>query len=473
MSLLETSNRQYKTSTLISYSLTSMAFGLMVNVVMGWFLYFYENVVLLPAGFIFAANTIFTIWDAFNDIVAGVVTDRPYKKLIKRGQRYPWILISSIPFAFISIVLFTPPSIEAVGNWVVFFYFLIMLLIYDTLLSFWTVTYAAISSDKYRSPKDRTILGAWSSVFGTLGGVGGAVLASAFIVPTVPSTFVTTVAIFSGIGLLVSLISLPGVRDSKEMLARAQRRLDSGDLSQRKGYTEFFKIMKNGFKDPNFVALMVLVIGNSVVGASFAASLPYFAEFVMGIEKELVGAIVFNVSLPYTILGIVSVPIITIIANRMDYHKLFKISLIILPITLLLFYLVKSIIVAMIVSGLFGISASMFGLLMVPVRSDLNDEASLRENKRIDATYGAINVFFSQGGQWIFALTLWLTHSVFTDYDPQATTQSAAAQQGILAHFALVPAICFLIGAIIFIKKWNITKSKAEDIRLKLQDIQI
>lgn len=473
MSIQENTKRKYKTSILISFSLTSMAWGLMVNVVMGWFLYFYENVVLLPAGFIFAANTIYTIWDAFNDVVAGVVTDRPYKKLIKRGQRFPWILMSSIPFAFVSIVLFTPPSVAAVGEWVVFIYFVIILLIYDTLLSFWMVSYTAIRSDKYRSSKDRTVMGAWGSVFGTLGGVGGAVLSGTLIVASIPSTFVTTVAIFCIIGFVISLLSIPGVKDSKEMLERAKRVLEAGQIDNRKGYSEFFRIMRRGFKDPNFVALLLLIIGNSVVGASFSPSLPYFAEFVLEIPKEDVATVVFNVSIPYIVMGLISVPIFTIIANRTDYTKLFKISIFLAPLSVLLFYFVKTIPTAMIVAGIFGMGASMYGFLGAPVSADLNDEASLRENKRVDATYGAIMIFFSQIGQWIFALTLWLTHDILTDYDPTATVQSEAAKQGILVHFALVPAICFLIGAIVFTLKWKLTKEKAEEIRTQLAELGI
>ena len=116
---------------------------------------------------------------------------------------------------------------------------------------------------------------------------------------------------------------------------------------------------------------------------------------------------------------------------------------------------------------------SMFGVLLAPVAADLNDEGSLQENKRIDGVYGAIVVFFQQLGQWIFVFSLWLTHDILTDYDPEALVQSQSAQQGILAHFALIPGTLALIGAIFFIIKWKITKEKAKEIRVQLHDLEI
>jgi GPH family glycoside/pentoside/hexuronide:cation symporter len=451
-----------------------MAFGLMVNLVMNWFLYFYELVVLLPIGLILVANTIFTIWDALNDIIAGVITDRPYKKLIKYGQRFPWIIISSIPFAFFSIVLFTPPSVASVGKWVVFFYFLAILLIYDTLLSFWMVSYNAIRSDKYRSPKDRTTMGAWGTVFITVGGIGGSVLANLLINPADASTFVSTVAIFSVIGLGFSLLSIPGVRDSKEMVARAHRVLNSEHQDDyKKGFLTFFRIMKDGLKDSNFLAMVLLAMGNSVIGASFVPSLSYYSEFVLGIEKEMVAIAVFNISIPYTITGLITIPIVAVIANRTDYQKLFKISIVAVPLTILLFYFADTIELAKIVGGILGVTMSMFGVLLAPVAADLNDEGSLKETKRIDGVYGAIIVFFQQLGQWIFVLSLWFTHDVITDFDPEALVQSQSAQQGILAHFALIPGILALLGAIFFLVNWKITKEKAKEIREQLHELEI
>ncbi len=465
----------YPTKILLSFSLASAALGIMTNVLWVWMPFYYENVIGLPTFLYFIALTIFTVWDSLNELIAGIYTDKTYSFTKRWGRRFPFVLMTAIPFGILTFLVFTPPSVNIWNAWLTFIYFLAILFIYDGLLAFWTVSIAAIRSDKFRSDVDRRKIGAFQTVIGTLGGVFGAVTGGIFISLfggiENATAYIYTIGLFVIIGIVLIILSFPGARDSEKVLNR--KIVDNVEsLGGWGDFKEFFKVLGRGLKNTNFRAFLIFTIANSVFGNVFAPSLTYFVTVVLKYEPGIAASIVTLLAVPFTVAGIVLIPLYLYLIKKYGQAKIFKFALIIWPICLIPFLFVSSLIGAMIVGAFLGAAAGLIGVVLVPILSDMIDEGSVREGRRVDSKYNAILMFVSQFGQIVMALSLWLIHDVFTDYNVAAgINQSPLATFGIRAQIALVPMIFIVFAAIYFYFQWKLTPKEMLEIKAKLINI--
>ena len=477
MSNEEITQHQFPTKILMSFTLSSFALGLMMNILLVWMPFYYETVVGFPTILYFIGFTIFTVWDAFNELIAGVLTDKTYSFTKRWGKRFPWVFFSSIFFGVVSIFVFLPPDASIADGWVTFIFFIVILFFYDGLLALWTVSTGALRSDKFRSDADRRKIGAFQTVFGTIGGVMGAVTGGIFIGLfgglASPIAYVLTMGLFAVIGTIIAVLALPGAKDNQEALGREIVLAETG----RSGWGEiryFFKVMGNGFKNSNFRAWIVYIVANSVYGAIFAPSLTYFVVVVLKYDPLAAGGIVTLLSLPFTLAGILLIPLFLYLVKKYGHLRMFKSALILWPICLIPFLIVSDIISALIVGAILGAVSGLIGVSSVPVSCDLIDEGSVYEETRIDAKYSAIIMFISQLGQVVFAASIFLIHDVFTDYDPAlGSAQSPLAVFGIRAQIAIVPIIFLVIAVIYFFLQWKLDPEKVLEIKAKLKELKL
>ena len=465
MSEEEKNERSYSAKIIVSFSLTSFAIILLQNILFIQLPIFYEVEIGLPVIFMLIAITIYTLWDAFNDLIAGSVTDRITRFTKRWGKRFPWIIISSIPICFALPFLFAPPDINIVGTIGIFFWFLIALLVFDGLNSFWTVSYYALASDKFRSDKNRTSVATYSAVFATLGGAIAALVLPMFIVFGNPSSYLTGTIIFSVIALIFILLSIPGVRESRKMIDRA--------LSTQKSQNEepfvkdFFKSMKIGFKSKNFIGYIAFSIGNAIFVALFLPSMLFYVKYVLKMEAGIASFI----AIPYVLAGLLPLPLFFWLTNKYGHLKLFKIGILLMPLSLVPLLFASDLMFVLVTAIFIGMFPSLIGVAGGAIRGDFIDEGSIAKGKRVDGTYNAIVVFITRVGTIIQYLTIFLIHDVFTDFDPGAIDQSLIAIWGLRVQIALVPIVALYLGAFVFIKLWNITKEKSDLQKKKLMEL--
>ncbi|TFF83689.1 MAG: hypothetical protein EU552_02905, partial [Promethearchaeota archaeon] len=162
-----------------SYGTTSIVTHLIDMVLVSVVIFFYEAEIGLNIWLVGLAYIIYMVWDAINDPLVGHMTDRPFKFTRKRGRRFPWMMISYIPWLISFFLIFTPPDID--NQFVIFGWLLATLCLYDFLESIFTVNFFALFPDKFRESSERVSASAFVVYLGFLGVVGAFLIPGLFI----------------------------------------------------------------------------------------------------------------------------------------------------------------------------------------------------------------------------------------------------------------------------------------------------
>ncbi len=157
--------------------ITKLAFGsgdvgpAVATAIMSFFLlYFLTDIARINpavAGLILLINK---IWDAFNDPIIGMLSDRVHTRW---GRRRPWFLFGAIPFGLTFFLLFLVPDIGATGK---FWYYLIVSLMLDTAFTVVNVPYTALTPELSRDYDERTSLNSYRFAFSIGSGLIAAVV---------------------------------------------------------------------------------------------------------------------------------------------------------------------------------------------------------------------------------------------------------------------------------------------------------
>jgi GPH family glycoside/pentoside/hexuronide:cation symporter len=102
------------------------------------------NVILLTIGYI-----LWSFWNAFNDPLIGIVSDRTSTRW---GRRKPFIFAAIIPLAVLLVIVWMPPTGTEM---VIFIYFMIMLILFDTFYTMFSLTQTALFPEMFEDIEDQ------------------------------------------------------------------------------------------------------------------------------------------------------------------------------------------------------------------------------------------------------------------------------------------------------------------------------
>ena len=91
-------------------------------------------------------------------------------------------------------------------------------------------------------------------------------------------------AVLGAISIFVTiLLGIPGVREDKDLI-------DSYFLyeEERKPFfSSFFRLVKKAFRNKNFIAMLLFMLGTAIFNTLFVSSVPYWVAFIMQADPEL------------------------------------------------------------------------------------------------------------------------------------------------------------------------------------------
>ena len=187
-----------------SYGFGDMGTSLAYNMASGFLLYYYVNVIGLPAAAVGVIFLVARLMDAVIDLLVGVAVDRTNSR---RGRARPYFLFTAIPYAICTVLVFTVP--DSWGQTAQLVYAFLTFKLLGILLSFGAIPYTALLPMMTKRTDDRLKLSGARAV-GTSVGV---VLATAGTMPLVgwlgqgdeARGFMMTAILFAIVGLLAML----------------------------------------------------------------------------------------------------------------------------------------------------------------------------------------------------------------------------------------------------------------------------
>lgn len=174
----------------VTYAVGALGQGMVYGIMSSYISDFYMNVLMVPAVFVLLLMLLARIWDAINDPIMGVFVDH---HRYKSGKMRPYLLITPIPIAILTVMLFTAPDISNTAKMV---YAAITYTFWGMIYTMSDVPFWSMPNAMTPDPAER---GKLISVSRTANGVGSAV----------------PMALFMAVGPLLALTGLEGVELEK------------------------------------------------------------------------------------------------------------------------------------------------------------------------------------------------------------------------------------------------------------------
>jgi GPH family glycoside/pentoside/hexuronide:cation symporter len=141
------------------------------------------------------------VWDAVNDPMVGVMSDKTRSRL---GRRYPWILAGAIPFGFFFFLQWIVPKFSDNADsqqWGLFWYYTFISIVFGWLYTVVNLPYTAMTPEMTQDYDERTSLNSFRFAFS----IGGSIL-SLIIVGLLGTKFPDLSQRYIAIGIVCGIL---------------------------------------------------------------------------------------------------------------------------------------------------------------------------------------------------------------------------------------------------------------------------
>ncbi|MFX0138814.1 MAG: MFS transporter [Candidatus Hodarchaeota archaeon] len=454
--------KRYPKKIISSFQLGNLAGLMMSQMYSQQLTYFYLSVAGLDIALYVVAMLLYMVFNMFNDPVLGYFCDKSSRFTEKWGKRFPFIVIG-MPWVFIVIFIYMPPSVDEVGQFGLFLWLLIFLCIYDLIFSLFDINRVGLFPDKFRHPKDRKWGGAITTVLETIGILLGV------LIPVLSVEFLgqnegwrIQAIIIALVGFVCMVLMLPGIREDEEMRQRRSQ-LD------KEVHDPFFKGLASSLKDRHFVGVMILYIAYGSTMSLIMASIPFFVQDILLLSK--IGE---TIMLFYIFTVIISAGIWYKLSFRWGMKKVTIIGACLLGCVSLPILFVptgpEGLILVIIIFAVGGFVDGAIISMTMPLFSTVVDNATIETGKRKEGLYKGIWVFFSRISLAIRAIIFWIV-AVTTGYHSGSTDPSEL--MGLRIQVSIFPFMMMTIGIIFFWRLYKISPELAEANVKKLKELKL
>ncbi len=487
---------QNKKRIMASYGTREM-FGQFITAAFGFnVLFFYEAVIGLQAWLIMIAFAIYSLWNAFNDPLIGYIMEKikyrmPWER--KWGyRRVPWMLIGAVPWLFTYLLIYMVPvewysteSALAANQFSIFFWYLLTIILYDTLLTLYDVNVISMYPIKFPGSNERRVVQGFGTVLGILGLVLAVLLPGFFITDTGSNVVIAnsyfTAALFGIIiGFFFLLLILPGIWEDKRIRATYAQRKEVPESAE---IESFFRESKKAIKDKRLMLKILFFFGYQVGGVMLQNSGRYIVTYILG-----GGELEFIIVLGSMLLGAaISIPLWVYLSKKIDNNKKlsvyagFAMFITVVP----MIFLPDGLMLPGVATVIWAISLFTFGIgvggqwfMDPPMMGDVLDDHAARTGKRQQSIYYGFQAMFIRLGYAIIIIVIALVH-ILTGFDEgiptlaqlMTTPNWQIAQFGIRLHSSIIPAIIVFITTLIFWKYFDLTPDKVKENKKRLKEL--
>lgn len=263
------------------------------NILAFFLLFFFTNVAGLNAALAGSILMIGKIWDAVNDPLVGVLSDRTQHRW---GRRLPWMLWGAIPFGIFFFLQWIVPRFSAdpaINQWGLFAYYVIISLLFNTAYTAVNLPYTALTAELTQDYNERTTLNSFRFTFSIAGSILSLILAQVIFSVIKPETaqqagscdastlqYVVLGGVTAFLSVLPTYWCVWGTR--RQVLAAEQRRLEATTASDAIPFVEQLRI---AFSNRPFLYVIGIYFCSWLAVQVTASIIPYFVVNWMGLPE--------------------------------------------------------------------------------------------------------------------------------------------------------------------------------------------
>lgn len=411
------------------------------------------------------------IWDAINDPLVGMLSDRVHTRW---GRRRPFLLIFAIPFAFGFVFLWwTPPFESQVARMLVVTFAYMLSDTFQTLL---TVPFFALTPEITPDYDERTTLTGYRMFFNLLASLATAVAAPMIVDMSVKAGYtqqqgyLVTAALFGGLAAIPFLLIFFVVREHYHH--------DASTLMQ----VPLRVTLKTAWSNIPFRFATAIYMLNWIAFDLVALMLPYFLVYWLAGGNLLASVSIAGIELPIesAVLGlliltaVLAVPLWLFLSKRLNKRDAYIMGMSFWAFVELLIFMLQpgQIGLVLVLAVLAGIGVSTAHVLPDAIFPDVIEWDELRTRRRQEGIYYGVKNFVRKltGAISIFLALQVLGWAGYVTPPPEATqfTQSPSTLTAIRWMTGPMGAI-LLLGAIGVAWFYPLTRQRHARIRALLQ----
>ena len=414
-----------------AFSMPRIGFGIM-GLLFGTYLMKFSTDVLLIApavmGSLIAGSR---LWDAFSDPLAGYLSDRT---ISKHGRRRVWMFYAAIPMGIGLVMIWSPPTM--LGDIGMIIWMGIALLVYETASTAFFVPHGAIGVELTPNYHERTRLYGYAHMIGAIGSILGLISLQFMNMSDDKRTFAFFLSLLSG--FTVTAIVLWSTRILPE-------RRDY----QGRGSSSIVKSILDVFKNKHALLLLIVYAIETFGAASVGMLVPYLVEYVLPLQSMMV-----PILLAYTIPQFIFTPMWMRLAKIFGKKPLWAFAMWLNAAVFFSFFFVltpgETSIWIWVLAFSLGFAAGCGAVVAPSIQADIIDYDEYLTSERKEGAYLAVWNLVRKSAASMAALITGMVLQ-YTGFEPNVE-QSTRTMNAILALFALLPGICYVVGALLFFR---------------------
>ena len=412
------------------------------------------------------------VWDAVNDPLVGMLSDRTKTRW---GRRYPWMFLTAIPFGLSYFLIWTTPFAADASDTTKLWYYVIITTVFQIFFTTTNLPYTSLTAEMGRNYDEVTELTSFRLAFSVAGGV--AILAVAGVVSSIiPETqralrYTVLGIVGGGLSVLSIYWCIFGTFGYTKQQAIAEKRpLSTGIGGEDDEVQESFGAqLKTVASNRPFLFVVAIYLCSWMALQVTAAVLPFYAVSWMNTSESLVALLVQGPAIALMF-------VCAALSKRIGKKNLYFLgSAIWIPVQAALYFIQPNqvnILYGLCIIASFGVAVA----YVVPwsILPDVIDLDELRSGRRREGTYYSFMTLLQKLGlaAGLFLVGVALDSAGFIEPllpgDP-LPVQPESALQAIRFFMGPVPLL-FVVCAAILVYFYPLTRETHEEITLKLAE---
>jgi GPH family glycoside/pentoside/hexuronide:cation symporter len=262
-------------STKLAYGAGDLGPAITANILGVFLLIFFTNVANLKPGIAGSILLISKIWDAINDPIVGMMSDRTRSRW---GRRHPWMLFGAIPFGIFFFLQWIVPDLD---QWGLFWYYVAISIIFNSFYTAVNLPYTALTPELTQDYDERTSLNSYRFAFS----IGGSILSLVLALVIFGAFKNDPIKQYWMLGAVCAVISvLPlywCVWGTRKRVRETEQQRQAVATEESLPYLEQLKI---AFSNKPFLYVIGIYLCSWLAVQNTVSVIPYFVKNWMGLN---------------------------------------------------------------------------------------------------------------------------------------------------------------------------------------------